>query len=329
MRVTFYQRRPQCGNFSVEQLFEDIRSALPDYIDSSVVICRFKSRGVWRRLVNIIEAIFHQGDVNHITGDVHYLAYFLFRRRTLLTILDLVTVHRLNGWRRMIFLFFWYWLPIKRAAIVSVISEATKKDLLRYIKIDPSRVVVIHCPVSKEFQPNHRLFNSEKPTILQIGTRSNKNLERVVHAIHGIACHLRIIGSLNDDQLSALKENSIEYSFIQNITKTQIIEEYRSCDLLVFASTFEGFGLPIVEAQAIGRPVVTSNIFSMPEVAGDAACLVDPFDVDSIRDGIMKISNCPNYREELVRLGFINVKRFQPKLIAKEYISLYEKLLLV
>jgi glycosyltransferase involved in cell wall biosynthesis len=98
------------------------------------------------------------------------------------------------------------------------------------------------------------------------------------------------------------------------------------CDLLVFASTFEGFGLPIVEAQATGRPVVTSNIMSMPEVAGDAACLVDPFNVSSIREGVLKVINDSDYRNALVKAGFENVKRFQPEQIARQYAELYHEL---
>jgi len=97
--------------------------------------------------------------------------------------------------------------------------------------------------------------------------------------------------------------------------------------MLVFASTYEGFGLPIVEAQATGRPVVTSNILSMPEVAGGAACLVDPFNVASIREGIAKVIQDSSYREYLVRLGFENVKRFQPENIAKNYLDIYTNIL--
>ena len=99
-----------------------------------------------------------------------------------------------------------------------------------------------------------------------------------------------------------------------------------SGDLLVFVSTYEGFGLPILEAQATGRPVITSNVLSMPEVAGDSACLVDPFDVSSIRKGILKVINDPAYREKLIKRGFENVKRFQPDKIAEQYADIYRGL---
>lgn len=325
--MTYYQRLPQDANYSIERVFADVHRAIPEGIDVKVAVSRFPSRGLWRRIYNMIEAVFRQGDVNHITGDVHFLAYFLRSKKTLLTIHDLVTVHRFNGLHKAMILFFWYWLPIKRVAVVTVISESTKKDLLRHIKIDPRKVKLVHNPVSADIQPFAREFNAAKPVILQIGTGSNKNVERVAQAIQGIPCHLRVIGKLDEDQLTVLKQCGVEYSSESNILDAQIVDEYRQCDMLVFASTYEGFGLPIVEAQATGRPVVTSNILSMPDVGGDAACLVDPFDVSGIREGIMKIINNPVYRNELVRRGFKNVERFRPEKIARDYVDIYRFLM--
>jgi glycosyltransferase involved in cell wall biosynthesis len=81
--------------------------------------------------------------------------------------------------------------------------------------------------------------------------------------------------------------------------------------------------MPILEAQATGRPVVTSNILSMPWVAGEAACLVDPFDTASIRGGLTRVMGDPSYRAALVALGFENVKRFSAEEIARQYLELY------
>jgi glycosyltransferase involved in cell wall biosynthesis len=97
---------------------------------------------------------------------------------------------------------------------------------------------------------------------------------------------------------------------------------------VVFASTYEGFGMPIVEANATGRPVVTSNIGPMPEVAGSAACLVDPFDCSSIREGIVRVIGDADYRSHLVAGGFENVKRFQADVIAAQYAAVYREVFL-
>ena len=99
VKVTYYHRRPQKNNTSIERVFETVRKALPASLRYEVAVARYESRGFWPRIWNTIEAIFHQGDVNHITGDVHYLACFLRKRKTLLTIHDCVTLERLQGFR--------------------------------------------------------------------------------------------------------------------------------------------------------------------------------------------------------------------------------------
>lgn len=327
MKVTFYHRRAVDGAFSIERVFEDIRNALPSKISFRVATSRYESRGFWRRLYNCIEAIFRQGDISHITGDIHYLAIFLRKRRTILTIHDCGSLRRLKGIRKRILYLFWYWLPVKRSAVITAISESTKREILNFLKCDPNKIRVIPDCVSPDFKRNPYVFNDEKPTILQIGTSPNKNLERVAEALKGIPCRLMIVGELSLTQKQILTECNIEYSSKANISDEELIEMYQQSDLVVFVSTYEGFGLPIIEAQAIGRPVVTSNIYSMPEVAGDGACLVNPFDVNSIRSGILRVIKNPDYRERLIACGLENVKRFTSTAIATQYVKIYEELL--
>lgn len=96
--------------------------------------------------------------------------------------------------------------------------------------------------------------------------------------------------------------------------------------MVVFASLYEGFGLPILEAQAMGRPVITSNFGAMKEAAGEGALFVDPYSVESIRAAILRIKNEPRLREELVRKGLENVERFRPVAIAERYAEIYRAL---
>ena len=125
---------------------------------------------------------------------------------------------------------------------------------------------------------------------------------------------------------AVLREHGVEFSCVSGITDAEIVDEYRRCDMVLFASMFEGFGLPILEAQATGRPVVTSRAWSMPEVAGKAACLVDPFDVQSIHDGVKRVITDVEYRNGLVRAGLENVGRFRPARIAEQYAEIYREL---
>lgn len=188
------------------------------------------------------------------------LSYFLRKNRTLLTIHDCVSLEPLKGFRKKIFLFLWYWLPHKRVALISVISESTKKGVLRYLKCNPDKIRVVPDCVSSEFKPSARDFDAKKPHILQVGTSENKNLLRVAEALEGIPCHLQIVGKLSDIQEETLKRFGIEFSAVSNISDQQLIEMYKQCDMVIFVSTYEGFGLPILEANATGRQVVTSNI---------------------------------------------------------------------
>ena len=326
IRVIYYHRNPRGGQFSIERLFRDIRAALPEGICASVAVCRFSGSGIWSRVWNIFEAFARQGDVNHITGDIHYVALLLRGSRTVLTIHDLATAHRLHGWRRRVFVFLWLQLPAARVAAITTISETTRRDLIQIASIDSKKIRVIHNCVSSDFNPVPALFNCAHPRILQVGTGTNKNLERVVLALAGIPCHLRIIGSLSTDQVVALETAGVSYSSSAGLPDSQIVVEYSEADMIVFASTSEGFGLPIIEAQATGRPVVTSNISSMPEVAGLGACLVDPFDPGSIRSGILKLIHDTAYREELITQGFLNVERFRAREISRQYADLYAQL---
>jgi len=326
MIVTYYHRRALKGHYSIEKVFRDIRKALPEEIQYRVAIAKYESRGILKRFYNCIEAIFRQSDINHITGDIHYVSIFLKRKKTVLTIHDCVCLRRLKGLKKWILYIFWYWLAEKRCKYITTVSESTKKELLEYLKCNPDRIHVIPNPISEDFQYVPFNFNSEKPTILQIGTRPNKNLEKVAEALRGISCRMAIVGSLSQEQLRILKEFNIDYSAYEDISDKDLFGLYIKSDIVIFVSTYEGFGMPILEAQAIGRPVITSNVFSMPEVAGEGACLADPYNTPNIREAFIKIINDSDFRGKLILNGLKNVERFRPKFIVERYVELYKKL---
>jgi glycosyltransferase involved in cell wall biosynthesis len=125
--------------------------------------------------------------------------------------------------------------------------------------------------------------------------------------------------------MSLLDAVGVPYENQVGLGPAELLAAYRRCDALIFASTYEGFGLPIIEAQAVGRPVITSRICSMPEAAGGAACLVDPLDPSDIRRGIQRLLEDPAFAAELVSAGFTNAARYSPERIARAYADVYRR----
>ena len=328
MHISFFHRKQGVVQFSLERVFAAVRRALPAEIASNNYFCRFESRGIMRRVVNILEASFHQSELNHIVGDVHYLALGLGKYRTILTIHDCVGLRLKQGLNRVLLLWFWYKLPVKRVAAITVISEFTRDELVDFVGCNPSIVHVIPNPVPAGFVPWPKDFQRKAPVILQVGTAEhNKNICRLAEAIRGISCHLEIIGQLTERQIKVLENSHISYNAQWGLSDQQVLDKYRECDMVVFVSTYEGFGMPIVEANATGRPVVTSNLPPMSAVAGSAACLVDPFNCSSIREGVLRVINDTAYRNSLVAQGFENVKRFRSEAVAEQYAMLYKRVL--
>ena len=325
LRLTYYQRKPRkVGNYSVEFIFDDVRRRLADKIDVHVAYSSFESTGVFKRIYNCIEAVFRQGNVNHVTGDINYIGLFLSGRRTVQTILDCVHLTHSSGVRYKILRLFWLSIPASRSKYLTAISESTKQEILRHVSCDPQKIRVIYVAISEKFSYKPKPFNKQCPRILQIGTAPNKNIPRLIEALKGIPCVLEIVGKQNDEYEQLLKSNNVQYEYKWGLTDEQMLHRYEEADIITLASTYEGFGMPILEGQAVGRPVITASVFSMPEVAGDAAVMVDPYNVGSIREGLLKIINDDAFRDELVRKGRENIKRFDAEKIALQYYELYK-----
>lgn len=329
MRVTYFHRLPARANQqSVEHYFAAVRSHLPVDVQWTVQKSPFDSRGIAPRLGNLAQASWHRrdGDISHVTGDVNYLVLALDGRRTVLTILDCGFEQLPPGRRRDVIQHLWYTLPVARAGHITAISEFTRQRLLALTGCDPRKIRVIPVCISPDFQRAAPRPPADPPVVLLIGTAPNKNIARVAQALAGVRCTVRIIGQPTAIQRQALMDAGVTFTSAGGLSQPQVVEEYRRCDLLLFASTYEGFGMPILEAQAIGRPVVTSTAAAMPDVAGGAAALVDPFDPLSIRAGVTRVLASAGLREALIARGFANLPRFAPAQVAQAYAALYREL---
>lgn len=326
MQVVFFNRKPNGIFFSIEELFETLQEELKGRIDFKKFNVPYESTGLVNRIRNVLFAGHSKGGINHITGDVHYIGIFLPRRNTVLTIHDCGELDKQRGLKKLFLWLFWFYIPVKRLRYITVISEETKLHLLRYVKTNPRKIRVIpNCLIGK-YTISTKLFNSKKPTILQVGTTPNKNILRIAEALKGIPCILKIVGIPSQEQLEAFAKNKIEFQYVSALSRVAIIEEYSNCDFVLFASLLEGFGLPIIEAQASGKALITSNISPMCDTAGIGACLVNPYDVHDIRNTVLRIINDSIYREKIITAGIENYKIYQPATMAKKYLELYNNM---
>jgi glycosyltransferase involved in cell wall biosynthesis len=321
-------RAPTALAHSVESLAAMVRGGSAGF-RFSVHYNKFARPSFRGLLVDMARAACLRGDVFHVTGDCGYLALALPQRRTVLTILDCATYRRLGGLRRHIYGLLWIRLPVWHSRIVVAISETVRQEVVALSGVSPSKVRVVHCSILPEFfdrAPGSKLDQARIPVLLQVGTTANKNVERLAEALEGVRCRLLLIGRLQPSQSVALARFGVDYEVRERLSVMEIVRCYRECDVVVFASTSEGFGMPVIEGQACGKPVVAADIPALREVSGDAACFVDPLDPASIRRGIRRVLDDEHFRGDLVDRGHRNAERFRAENLCAEYSQIYREM---
>jgi glycosyltransferase involved in cell wall biosynthesis len=324
--VHFIERKPS-DSVSLERVFEQVGKSLRE---SGVEVTFQKlpfGNGLLGIFLNLVFFRKPQADIYHVTGHCHYIAFRLPATNTVLTVHDLNILKSRRGIRRiMIKKLFFDW-PVRRLKNITAISAATKSEMLRSTGCDWRRVTVISNPLPDEFIAAPKTPVPDKPVVLIVGTAQHKNLSRVARAIAGMQARMTVVGKLSGSQKAELEQLGVDFENFAFVEPGGMPELYRRSTMLSFCSTQEGFGLPIIEAQAMERPVLTSNISPMKEVAGDGARLVDPLDLESIRRGFLDLLSNSVLRAELVEKGRRNVERFAPESIARAYIKLYKHVL--
>jgi glycosyltransferase involved in cell wall biosynthesis len=328
MELLFAHRKQRrLGNFSIESVFQTLTPVLAKSVAVSNWSAPYFSSRLLNRLLSILSLkryiVTARPAIVHITGDTHFLIWGTATAKSVLTIHDIGFLHINRGLRYAMLKYFWLTGPIKRASAVTCVSEATRKEIIAELGKDyPIRV--IPSVIDPRFLRQEKMFNTDKPVILLLGSAPNKNLKRVLTATRNLNVHLCLIARLDAEELRLLDSQS--YEAHQSLTFDELLKKYHLADIVSLCSTHEGFGMPIIEAQTIGRVVLTSNYSSMPEVAGDGALFVDPFSVQSIREGFERLINDEQLRQQLIVAGFENVKRFDTQKVADQYLQLYREL---
>lgn len=325
LKVSFVFRKRDPRFFSIEKVFETVIAALED-VDTEKI--EMPHPGVsLGNLVFLWKQKRGRNSVFHVTGDNTYLPLALPGKRTVLTYHDCNFLHEGSWLKRKILEMLMIRWPVSRSAIVTTISEATRQEILSHTTASHDKVRVVPNPVVSAIPFTEKEFNAAKPRLLFVGVTPNKNLERVAYALKGVSCQLMIIGEPSESQVSVLQQNGIDFEWRSGLTDGEVADEYTKCDIVLFPTLYEGFGLPILEGFQAGRVVVTSDLEPMRTVAGSAALLTDPYDPESIREALVRVCKDHSLRRELVRKGSEVMKAYAPSVIASRYREIYSLVL--
>jgi len=313
------QRKSGSG-FSLEAVYGAIAKEITDH---SVELFTLTEKWLFKDILKLRR---RQPDLFHITGDIHYMCFFLPLGKTILTIHDIGRYLELTGIRRFIYRMIWINLPIFFARAVFFSSKITKIRVSKIVNLSKKYNVVMKLCSNLEFKEEIQTTKNLEPRILIMGTAKHKNLFGVIKAVENIPCTLLIVGKLDDYSLNLLKDSKVDYLNYVSVDKQELESLYLESDLITFPSFHEGFGLPIIEAQASGTPVITSNISPMKEVAGEGAVLVDPSQKEDIRSAILELLRNDELTKKLVKKGKRNADLYSVKIVANDHIEQYREL---
>ncbi|MEW6320270.1 MAG: glycosyltransferase family 1 protein [Acidobacteriota bacterium] len=270
----------------------------------------------------------------HLVHEPHYVLPPLVRSRSVVTIHDCIHLmfpQYLPNRGAYLYARGSIWSAARKADRVLTVSEASKRDILRFVDIPADKVSVIYNAIDERFlQPPgeeqmeraRQRFQLDRPFVLYVGNiKPHKNVERLIDAFGRARAE-----GLDDLRLVIVGDEISKYPALRQAVHRHRLDKhvrflgfqpletlaafYRLARAFVFPSLYEGFGLPPLEAMACGAPVVVSNVSSLPEVAGDAALLVDPYDPSAIGEAMRRAVTDEALRAELVARGRARVAAF-------------------
>ncbi|CAN5553491.1 glycosyltransferase family 1 protein [soil metagenome] len=317
----------------------------PGAAQLNVEICYLPARRLWTHVVLAREVMQRKPDLLFIPA--HVLPFVLPSHRlppSVVTVHDLGYHYFPEAHPRLQQLYLQVstrWSAIAATHLIAV-SQATASDLTKFYGTAPDKIQVVH-EASMSEQSAHsaaanvrQQYNLSRPYALFVGTlQPRKNLVRLIQAYaklsgtETIDWDLVLAGGggwLYQSLSTLINELGLaeRIHLIGYVSDADLPALYASATFFCFPSLFEGFGLPVLEAQRYGAPVMTANNSSLPEIAGDAAILVDPLDIDAIADAMLRLSQDEALRQKLITAGYANVKRFSWEKAARETLAVLE-----
>lgn len=238
----------------------------------------------------------------------------------------------------------WSKYSIKKAKHIFAISKSTKDDIVKQYKINPSKISVTYMgydqqtfrlQAKSDIEKTKTKYKIRGDYIVFVGTlQPRKNIERLIEAfnlVHNKVDNLSLVivgkkGWLYESIFQKVKDLNLtsKVVFTDFIPEEDLPPLISGAKLYVLPSLYEGFGIPVIEAQACGVPVVVSNTSSLPEVVGDSGILVGPRSVDSIASGIKKVLSSEKLSKDLIEKGLINIRRFSWQKCAQATLKVLE-----
>jgi len=285
----------------------------------------------------------------HVFHSPDFVLPPVLRARTVLTIHDLSFIRHPECFHKPLLAYASHAVPrsVERADVVLADSESARHDLIELLHVPQDRVFVVYPAVESRFGPQEdsrtirammRRYGIRRPFILGLGTlQPRKNFPRLIRAYdllrheHHIPQQLVIAGGkgwLYDEITETIDELGLGEQVLLPgfVADDDLPALYSAADVFAFPSIYEGFGIPVLEAMACGTPVVTTPVSSLPEVAGDAALLAPPEDVEALADALWQLLDDTALRDELCERGFRQAKRFTWERAAAIVLRIYEQL---
>lgn len=328
-------------------LFTDDKNFIGAFKNIKVIFVKNRNKPYWDYFRIIPSLLKVKPDIIFYPKNIIPFTHGLLRAKKINIIHDLAHFEKnMKAYPFLVILYMKIFMKLscQIADKIIAISKYTKQDIINRLGINSEKIAAVYEGVEDKFRVIHnseklnstlKKYELTKPFLFYSGSISpRKNLLRMLKSFYKIKDqiphNLVVVGAKtwgSDKVYKYISENlKNRVKILGYVSDEELVDLYNMADMYLYPSLYEGFGLPILEAQACGCPVLTSNVTSCPEVAGDSAMIVNPYSTDEIAEAILKIFTDKNLREDLIKRGHENIKRFSWKKTAERILNICDEL---